>query len=84
MTTKLTLSVDSKTIQKAKKYAKKKGTSVSRLFEDHIASITDNDKNIKEDPFDALRKLKGIAKNLSKGTDYDDLITSAIIEKHLK
>ena len=84
MTTKLTLSVNIKTVEKAKKYAKKKGTSVSKLFEDHIDSITENDRKLKGDPLEALRRLKGIAKNVSKTTDYNDLITSAIIEKHLK
>lgn len=84
MTTKLTLSVNIKTVEKAKKYARKKGTSVSKLFEDHIDSITENESKLKGDPLEALRRLKGILKDKSKTTDYNDLITSAIIEKHLK
>lgn len=84
MTTKLTLSVNIKTVEKAKKYARKKGTSVSKLFEDHIDSITENESKLKGDPLEALRRLKGILKDKSKTTDYNDLITSAIIEKHQK
>jgi Family of unknown function (DUF6364) len=84
MTTKLTLSVSAKTITKAKKYARKNGTSVSKIFEDHISSITERDKYEKGDPLESLKKLKGIAKNLSTEVSYDDLITNAIIEKYLK
>lgn len=40
MNTKLTLSIDSKTVEKAKKYAKKRGTSISKIFEEHIYSLT--------------------------------------------
>jgi len=81
MTTKLTLSVNSKTIAKAKKYAKKRGTSISKIFEEHISAVTDLQKN---DPLETLRRLKGVAKNISPDVDYKDLIADAIIEKHLK
>ena len=84
MTTKLTLSVSAKTVAKAKKYARKNGTSVSKIFEDHISSITDTDKREKGDPLESLKRLKGIAKNISADVDYRDLIADAIIEKHLK
>jgi predicted HicB family RNase H-like nuclease len=37
MTAKLTLSIDSKIIEKAKKYAKKEGKSLSSMVEDFLA-----------------------------------------------
>lgn len=85
MTTKLTLSVNSKTLAKARKYAKQKGTSISRLFEDHVSELTRNQKSEKSDPFESLRKLKGIAKGaISEQKDYKDMIADILIEKHLK
>ena len=84
MTTKLTLSVSTKTVAKAKKYARKNGTSVSKIFEDHISSITDTDKREMGDPLESLKRLKGIAKNIAADVHYKDLIADIIIEKHLK
>jgi hypothetical protein len=85
MVTKLTLSVRAKTVDKAKKYARKKGMSVSKLFEDHITALTDSDKSEKADPLESLRRLKGIAKGaISKHASYKDVIADILIEKHLK
>lgn len=39
MTTKLTLTIDEKVISAAKKYAKKKGKSLSNLVENYLKSI---------------------------------------------
>lgn len=55
--TKLTLSIEADTVDKAKKYALKHHTSVSKLFSDLINEITLKDFN-EDDPF--LKKLKEI------------------------
>lgn len=82
MTTKLTLSVNSRTISKAKKYAKKRGTSVSKIFEDHIESLTGSESDQK-DPLDSLKKLKGIAKGaIPEDVNYKDLIADILTEKY--
>lgn len=85
MITKLTLSVRAKTVDKAKKYARKKGTSVSKLFEDHITALTNSDKFEKSDPLESLKRVKGIAKGvITREANYRDVIADILIEKHLK
>lgn len=85
MVTKLTLSVNPKTVAKAKKYAKQKGTSISRLFEEHVTELTRNKNNEKSDPLESLKRLKGIAQGaISDDINYKDMIADILIEKHLK
>jgi len=85
MVTKLTLSISARTIAKAKKYARKKGTSVSRIFEDHISALTEQGQSNGSDPIESLKKLKGIAKQaVRRNTNDQDLITDILIGKHLK
>jgi hypothetical protein len=52
---KLTLSIDSELIEKAKSYASKHHTSVSKLFSDFVNKVTT--EGIKEED-DFLKKLK--------------------------
>jgi len=40
---KLTLSLDKKTIESAKKYAQKRGKSISKIVQDYLSSISRND-----------------------------------------
>ncbi|MBX2967867.1 MAG: hypothetical protein KF803_00725 [Cyclobacteriaceae bacterium] len=85
MTTKLTLSVNAKLAAKARRYAKKRGTSVSKLFEEHISSIQESTQDKERRVMlENLRKLKGIAKAASKAASYKDIIADSLIEKHLK
>lgn len=85
MTTKLTLSIDSKIIESAKRYARKKGISISRIVEEHLSSISRAEKNAdKKNPLESLSRLKGIAGPPPSGLDDKDLIANAILEKHLK
>ncbi len=44
MQTKLTLRLDDSVIRKAKKIARKRGTSVSRIFSDYISETEDEQK----------------------------------------
>ncbi|MCZ8215000.1 MAG: DUF6364 family protein [Cyclobacteriaceae bacterium] len=78
MTTKLTLSVKAKTVAKAKNYAKRKGISVSKIFEDHISSIT-NTKEAK--PLARLKKVKRSAKLAGKIKDNSILELKSIFGK---
>lgn len=47
MNAKLTLSVNQEVIEQAKAYAKAKGTSLSKLFENYLKTIAGN-RNVKE------------------------------------
>ena len=47
MLTKLTLTIDEKVIDRAKKYALNKNKSISRMVEEYLDSVSDNSENIK-------------------------------------
>ena len=46
MTTKLTLSIEKKTIEKAKILSLKRGKSISKIVEDYLNSITEKEEKI--------------------------------------
>jgi hypothetical protein len=63
MDAKLTLSLDKKTIEQAKKYARKKNTSLSKLIENYLSKVTSADKEeVEISPL--VKSLSGIV-NLS-------------------
>ncbi len=61
MGTKLTVNVNTKTIEKAKLYARKKRTSVSRLIENYLDSITSNESE-KSEITPLVKSLSGLLK----------------------
>jgi replicative DNA helicase len=58
MTRKLTLSINEKTVEKARRISRKRGKSISRMVEEYLNSITEKDKQQKS----AVDKIKGILK----------------------
>lgn len=78
MTTKLTLSVDSKIIERAKQYSKKTGKSLSKVVEDYFRELTMNQRNPKR----SILELKGIAGPVSEDFDYKKEITKYLREKY--
>ena len=60
---KLTLSVDEQIVRRAKRYAAKRGTSVSRLVERYLGLVARPPKSTEEDP-PVLRMLRGAAKGV--------------------
>lgn len=61
---KLTLSIDEGVIQRAKRYAEKRGTSVSRLVQQYLDLIARPSDGVEETP--VLRQLRGILKKGSR------------------
>jgi hypothetical protein len=57
---KLTLSVDEKVVEGAKKYAEQRGTSVSRLVEEYL-SVVSRGAAVDEDP-PMLARVRGLLK----------------------
>jgi len=55
---KLTLSIEPDKIAKAKRYASRHHTSISKLFSDFISDVTQKDETEVEDPF--FKKLREI------------------------
>ncbi|HXL55223.1 MAG TPA: DUF6364 family protein [Chitinophagaceae bacterium] len=56
MTTKLTLSINEKTIEKAKRISRKRGKSISKMVEEYLDSISEGEEK-KESAVDKIRKI---------------------------
>ena len=78
MTTKLTLSVDEEKVKKIKRVSKRRGRSVSKLFEDFIDNV--DNKGIKED-FD-LNKIIGAFGKVTKNFDAAKVKWQYLKKKH--
>jgi hypothetical protein len=65
METKLTLKLNRRTIQKAKKYVLINNTSISKLVENYFDSLTVNDSNKDDDISPVVKELSGVI-NLKK------------------
>jgi hypothetical protein len=63
MTTKLTLSIEKKTIERAKILSSKRGKSISKIVEEYLNTITDKEENKRS----AVKKLSGVLKNKVPG-----------------
>ena len=82
MTTKLTLTIEDKVISSAKKYAQKKGKSLSHLVENYLKSVSARD--LSGPPISPkVSKLMGIIK-LPNGFDYKTELTDALAKKYKK
>lgn len=67
MDTKLTLKLEQSVIEKAKDYAKRQKTSLSRLIENYLIDITEED-DVQEKITPLVRSLSGI---IDLPNDYD-------------
>ncbi len=84
MTTKLTLTIEGKVIDSAKKYAQNKGKSLSHLVENYFKSITINPKeNNGETISPRVLKLMGVIR-LPKDFDYKTELGNALKKKYSK
>ena len=82
MQTKLTLTLDRDIIEKAKRYAREKEQSLSRLIENYLKMITKEDQQENElSP--SIKKLKGAVK-LPDDFDYKKELSDALFEKYMK
>jgi len=80
MDTKLTLKLNETVIGKAKGFAKKQNTSLSRLIENYLLSITDaQEANDEITPL--VKSLSGII-DLPKNADHKKAYTDFLIEKY--
>lgn len=83
MTTKLTLTIEEKVIDAAKRYAQKKGKSLSHLVENYLKSITSETRNKEEIISPKVLKLMGVIK-LPKDFDYKTELGNALAKKYSK
>jgi len=61
MNTKLTLTIDSKVIESAKKYSKEHGESISKIVEDYLRNFTPKQSRKKKSSIMELRGILGSA-----------------------
>ncbi len=80
MATKLTLSLDGKVIERAKRYSQKKGTSLSKLVEDYFNKLTQGTNVQKK--ISSLQELKGIGGPAPKDFDYKEERYKYLMEKY--
>ena len=82
MNTKLTLSIESQVIEKAKQYAKQQGRSLSNIVEEYLKSISNKPKkNTAKELHPLVEELSGSVK-FSKSKSYKEVIGKAKIEKY--
>ena len=80
MDTKLTIKLDDNVISRAKKYAKKRKTSLSKMIEIYLDSVTKPAKNdIKITPL--VKSLSGVIE-LPSDYDYKKDYTEYLIKKY--
>lgn len=84
MTTKLTLSIDSSVIAKARRISKHRRTSVSAMFSNYIASLEEDTAEIQELPPITRRVMEMGAKlpPVPPDWDYRDELSDALAEKY--
>lgn len=76
MTRKLTLSINEKTVLKARRISRKRGKSISRMVEEYLNSITEKDEQQKSAVDEIKRIMKG--KITTKNLDW-----KKVKEEHL-
>ncbi|ULQ56808.1 DUF6364 family protein [Flavihumibacter rivuli] len=62
MDTKLTLSIDKDVVEEAKKYARKRNTSLSHLIENYLVSVTSKGKDQENEITPLVKSLSGVLK----------------------
>lgn len=75
MTTKLTLSLDSKVIERAKKYSQRKGTSISKMVEEYLTRLTTSESKGKKR---SIMELRGMLGSVPDDFDYKDVIAKRL------
>lgn len=81
MNTKLTLSLDSKVIEEAKKYSGKKGVSLSKIIEEYLVRLT-SPRVKKRKP--SIKELRGILGDAPSDFDYKKEVREYLYEKHVR
>jgi hypothetical protein len=81
MDTKLTLSLDKEIIEAAKKYAKKRNTSLSNLIENYLVNVTNTSKNLDIEISPLVKSLSGVLK-MGKKQDYKKQYADFLANKY--
>ncbi len=82
MSTKLTLTVDKNVIDRAKKYAKARGRSLSEIIENLLIGITSEEVEDEQEISPIVKSLRGSFKAPSD-MDYKEELTEILSKKYL-
>ncbi len=82
MSTKLTLTIDGRVIEKAKSYARKQERSLSDLIENYLKAITSEESTVAENLPPMVQALRGSFKAPSD-FDYKKELADRLTEKYL-
>ena len=82
MNTKLTLTIEEKIIQRAKKYAKQHGRSLSEIIENYLKIITQEETEEKSEITPLVKSLKGSFK-APESYDYKKELEDELSGKYL-
>jgi hypothetical protein len=83
MNTKLTLTIEQSVIDKAKKYASKKGRSLSELVSNYLKAISHEERNEEADVSPLIKSLKGSFK-APQSFDYKKELAKSLEDKYLR
>ncbi|MCP4218755.1 MAG: hypothetical protein GY765_29255 [bacterium] len=81
MEAKLTLRLDKDIIEEAKKYARTKNISLSRMVEKYLKAITEKKQDTETKYTPLVEELSGII-HLDEGSDIKGAYTDYLIEKY--
>jgi hypothetical protein len=81
MASKLTLNIDPKVVEAAKKYSEKKGVSISKLVEQYLRKITGK-QSVRRSEKTSLMKLKGILGKIPADFNIENERFKYLSQKH--
>jgi hypothetical protein len=82
MNTKLTLTIEQTVIDKAKRYAKRKGNSLSDIIENYLKVITNDSAKSEIEITPTVKSMKGSFK-VRSDFDYKKELTKSLSKKYL-
>jgi hypothetical protein len=84
MQTKLTLTIKQSVIENAKRYARAKNQSVSKLVEDYLSNISSQTRgtSLELGQTPITKRLTGALAKYDTKEDYTTLLETALLEKH--
>ncbi len=86
MTTKLTLSINEKTVQRAKRISRSRGKSISKMVEEFLDSISEKEEQ-KESPMERINKIMEPYRNklkLPENSNYKEMLKQWRYEDYMK
>ena len=81
MDSKLTLKLDQDVIEKAKRFAERRGTSLSRMVESYFSGLADAEEPVREELTGVVAELAGLLSGVEIGEPEDEY-TDYLVRKY--